>query len=232
MTKKDNTPEAVKTSEGTEAAKEAAVTLNGRGVYACGIKAITRRGNLATEQCGYGIALVIDNQSASRQKYEMLAQLLKGCKDIAIGKAYEEYTKDAMEEGRALAMLAKFSEITGIPMLEREAKRVEELKTKAEEMKKKAEAEAEAKKDEKEEEKKTRKTKTGVERVTEVINKLDASERVGALLGVLDTLNKEAAGAARLVIAGVTAEEAARTIIKAREEAEAARKRTEQAARG
>ena len=206
----------------------AVATLNGRGVYACGIKAITRKGNLNTEQCGYGIAIIIDNQSGSRQKYEMLAQLLKGCKDIAAGAAYEEYTKDAMDEARALAMLDKFSGITGIPVLDREAEQIAELKRRAEEMKKRAEA---ARKGQKEEEKKARKTKTGAERIAEVVNKLDKAERIGALLAVLDTINKEAAGAARMVIAGVTAEEAARSIIKAREEAEAARKLAENAAR-
>lgn len=211
---------------------EAVATLNGRGVYACGIKAITRRGNLATEECRYGIALIIDNMSGSRQKYEMLAQLLKGCKDIATGAAYEEYTKEAMEEARALVMLDKFSASTGIPMLDKEAARVAELKKRAEELKEKAKAEAEAKKAEgKGEEKKAKKAKTGAERVAEVISKLDKAERVAALLEVLGTINKEAAGAARLVIAGISAEEAAHQITEARKEAEAARKMAERAAK-
>ena len=214
------------------ASAEAVATLNGRGVYACGIKAITRKGNLATEECGYGIALTIDNQSGTRKKYEMLAQLLKGCKDIAAGAAYEEYTKEAMEEARALVMLDKFSAATGIPMLEEEAKHLAELKKKAKELKEKAEAEAKEKKAEgKGEEKKAKKAKTGAERITEVVNKLDKAERVAALLEVLDTLNKEAAGAARLVIAGINAEEAAQQIAKARKEAEEARKEAERAAK-
>lgn len=212
---------------------EAAATLNGRGVYACGIKAITRKGNLATEECRYGIALIIDNLSGTRQKYEMLAQLLKGCKDIATGAAYEEFTKEAMEEARALVMLDKFSAATGIPMLEREAEAVANLKKKVEELKKKAEAEAEAKKTEGrgEEAKKAKRAKTGAERIAEVVNRLDEAERIAALLEVLDRLNKEAAGAARLVIAGINAEEAAKQIAKAREESKAAREAAERAAK-
>ena len=219
-------------TEKNNSRSEACATLNGRGVYACGIKAITRKGNLATEECKFGIALIIDNLSGSRQKYEMLAQLLKGCKDIAAGAAYEDYTKEAMEEPRALMMLDKFSAYTGIPMLEKEAARVAELKKRAEELKAKAKAEAEAKKAEgKGEEKKAKKAKTAAERVAEVINKLDAAEGVAALLEVLDAINKEAAGAARLVIAGISAEEAARQISEARKEAEAARKMAERAAK-
>jgi hypothetical protein len=207
---------------------EAVATLNGRGVYACGIKAITRTGNLATEKCGFGIALIIDNLSGSRQKYEMLAQLLKGCKDIATGAAYEEYTKEAMEEGRALAMLDKFSTATGIPMLEREATRVAELKKIAQESKQEPKGE---KGGEKGAAKAKAKGKTGAERIAAVVNKLAEAERIAALLEVLDRLNREAAGAARLVLAGVSAEEAAAQIAKARAETKAARETAERAAK-
>lgn len=203
--------------------KPEAVTLNGAIIHGVGIHAITRKGNLATESLGFGVALMVEDGNG-RTRLRLLADLLKGCRSLE-GAAYEKYTAEAWTEAKALALASDFSTATGVQMLPKDAEAVKVLKEKAEAMK----AEA-AKKNEKNE-KKPKKAKTGAERVAEVVNKLDAAERVGALLAVLDTLNKEAAGAARLVISGVTAEEAARHIIKAREEAEAARKAAEHAAK-
>ena len=209
-------------NEKKERAAEA-VTLNGVKIHGVGIHAITRRGNLATEALGFGVALMVEGDNG-RTRLRLLADLLKGCRSLE-GAAYEKYTADAWSEARALILAADFSESTGIALLPKDAEAVKELKEKAEARK------AEAKKTQKDEKTEKKPPKTSAQRVADVVNKLPEGERIGALLVCLETLNASAAGAARLVIAGRGIHEAQELALKAEAEAEEARKRAEVASR-
>ena len=209
-------------NEKKERAAEA-VTLNGVKIHGVGIHAITRKGNLATEALGFGVALMVEGDNG-RTRLRLLADLLKGCRGLE-GAAYEKYTAEAWSEARALILAADFSKATGVPLLPKDAEAVKELKEKAEARK------AEAKKTQKDEKTEKKQPKTSAQRVAEVVNKLPESERIGALLMCLESLNASAASAARLVIAGRGIHEAQELALKAEAEAEAARKRAEVASR-
>ena len=200
-----------------------AVTLNGVKIHGVGIHAITRKGNLATEALGFGVALMVEGENG-RTRLRLLADLLKGCRSLE-GAAYEKYTAEAWTEARALILAADFSEATGVALLPKDAEAVKELKEKAEARK------AEAKKTQKDEKTEKKPPKTSAQRVAEVVNKLPESEKIGALLMCLESLNASAASAARLVIAGRGIHEAQELALKAEAEAEAARKRAEVASR-
>lgn len=211
-------------NEKKERAAEA-VTLNGVKIHGVGIHAITRRGNLATESLGFGVALMVEGENG-RTRLRLLADLLKGCRSLE-GAAYEKYTAEAWTEARALILADDFSTATGVPLLPKDAEAIKALKEKAEAKK------AEAKKAEKgeTEEKPKKKAKTSAERIAEVVNKLPESERIGALIMCLETLDASAASAARLVIAGHGINEAQALALKAEADAEDARKRAEVANR-
>ena len=202
-----------------------AVTLNGVKIHGVGIHAITRKGNLATEALGFGVALMVEGENG-RTRLRLLADLLKGCRSLE-GAAYEKYTAEAWTEARALILADDFSTATGVPLLPKDAEAIKALKEKAEAKK------AEAKKAEKgeTEEKPKKKAKTSAERIAEVVNKLPESERIGALIMCLETLDASAASAARLVIAGHGINEAQALALKAEADAEDARKRAEVASR-
>lgn len=204
-----------------------AVTLNGVKIHGVGIHAITRRGNLATEALGFGVALMVEDGNG-RTRLRLLADLLKGCRGLE-GAAYEKYTAEAWAEARALILAADFAVATGVPLLPKDAEAVRAIKEKAkaakEEAAKKAANGANSAKGEK------KPPKTSAQRVAEVVNKLPESEKIGALLICLESLNASAAAAARMVLAGQGINEAQANALRAEAEAEAARKRAEVASR-
>ena len=202
--------------------KAEAITLNGAIIHGVGIHAITRKGNLATESLGFGVALMVEGENG-RTRLRLLADLLKGCRTLE-GAAYEKYTAEAWTETRALVLASDFSTATGVPMLPKDAEAVKKLKEKAEA----AKAEA-IKKDEKSEKGEKKPQKTSAQKIVDVVNKLPESEKVGALIMCLEKLNAAAAAAARMVIAGQGINEAQAAALKAEAEAEEARKRAEAA---
>lgn len=204
--------------------KAEAVTLNGATIHGVGIHAITRKGNLATESLGFGVALMVEGENG-RTRLRLLADLLKGCRSLE-GAAYEKYTAEAWTEARALVLASDFSTATGVPLLPKDAEAVKALKDKAEA----AKAEA-VKKGEKAEKPEKKAPKTSAQKIADVVNKLPESEKVGALIMCLESLNASAAAAARMVLAGQGINEAQANALKAEAEAEEARKRAEAASR-
>lgn len=204
-----------------------AITLNGVKIHGVGIHAITRKGNLATESLGFGVALMVEGDNG-RTRLRLLADLLKGCRGLE-GAAYEKYTAEAWSEARALILAADFSEATGVPLLPKDAEAVRAIKEKAKAAKEEAAKNAANRANSAKGEKKQ--PKTSAQRVAEVVNKLPEGEKIGALLMCLESLNASAASAARLVIAGRGIHEAQELALKAEAEAEEARKRAEAASR-
>ena len=207
--------------------KAEAVTLNGATIHGVGIHAITRKGNLATESLGFGVALMVEGENG-RTRLRLLADLLKGCRSLE-GAAYEKYTAEAWTEARALVLASDFSAATGVPLLPKDAEAVKALKDKAEAAK--AEAAKNGEKGEKVAKGEKKAPKTSAQKIADVVNKLPESEKIGALIVCLETLNASAAAAARMVLAGQGINEAQANALKAEAEAEEARKRAEAASR-
>lgn len=191
------------------------IRFNGTAVLAVGVRPITRKGNLATEVLGYGIALLTEKDNG-RRSYRTLADLLKGCRDIT-GAAFEKYTAEAFTEARALNLAADFSKATGVPLQDEERAKIEELKKKADELKTKAAKEdKKGKKDESEKNKKVK--KTTAEKIADIINAIGGTiqARATPLIDTLAMLDPLAAAAAKCAIEGGTPEDIAALLEKAR----------------
>lgn len=200
-----------------------AITFNGISVLAVGVRPITRKGNLNTEVLGYGIALLTEKENG-RRSYRTLADLLKGCRDIT-GAAFEKYTEDAFTEARALNLAAEFAKATGVPLQDEERAKIEDLKKKAEEMKKTQTKGEEGKKGEDKKDKKSK--KTTAQRIADIVNAIGGTiqARATPLIDALATLDPLAAAAAKAAIEGETPEGIAALLEKARREQIAARER-------
>lgn len=203
-------------------------SLNGNKVLGVGVEQVTRKG---LDKEVRNALVVLLERANGRKESKALAECLKGSK--ALEEVLDSYTGKTFTYEQALLKAEEFSKQFGVPVLSKEA---EALKQWRAEIARK-EAEAKAKTDtqkegegegeaSKKEDKPQPKRKTLTEKLSAVLNKEEGLfVKIEALINCLEVLNKEAAGAARLVMAGEAVKAAEATVAKAKAEAEEARKR-------
>lgn len=207
-------------------------SLNGNKVLGVGVEQVTRKG---LDKEVRNALVVLLERANGRKESKALAECLKGSK--ALEEVLDSYTAKTFTFEQALLKAEEFSKQFSVPVLSKEA---EALKRWRVEIARK-EAEAKAKSDNQDEgegeanqkeAKPQPKRKTLTEKLSAVLNKEEGLfVKIEALISCLEVLNKEAAGAARLVMAGEAVKAAEATVAKAKAEAEEARKRAERASK-
>lgn len=178
----------------TETQKRRA-TINGYTLDGVGIVATVREGNMATEKIQYSLAVKLEKENG-RYKVMPLAQALKGTTDIS--HDLREYTGDTYTQPVALLKAEKLATAWKIPLLDKEAEALAEVK---EEIKR-------GNLDEKgraiKKEKGDKKPQTLTEKIGAAVSsdkKATNSEKICALVACLDAYDKPLACVLRLAIA-------------------------------
>lgn len=207
-------------------------SLNGNKVLGVGVEQVTRKG---LDKEVRNALVVLLERSNRRKESKALAECLKGSK--ALEEVLDSYTAKTFTFEQALLKAEEFSKQFGVPVLNKEAEALKqwraEIARKEAEAKTKSdnqvEGEGEGEGDASQKEAKHQpKRKTLTEKLSAVLNTEEGLfVKIEALLSCLEVLNKEAAGAARLVMAGAAVKAAEATVAKAKAEAKEARKRAE-----
>lgn len=179
----------------TEAPKKRA-TVNGYTLDGVGIVATVRDGNMATEKLQYSIAVKLEKENG-RYKVMPLAQALKGTSDI--GHDLKEYTGDTYALAVALLKAEKLAEAWSIPLLDKEADALAEVKKEIENGN--LDAKGRTVKKEKGDDKKAQTLTEKIGAAVSSDKKATNHEKICALVACLDAYDRPLACVLRLAIA-------------------------------
>lgn len=178
----------------TETQKRRA-TINGYTLDGVGIVATVREGNMATEKIQYSLAVKLEKENG-RYKVMPLAQALKGTTDI--GHDLKEYTGDTYTQPVALLKAEKLATAWKIPLLDKEAELLAEVKKEIESGALDGKGRAIKK------EKGDKKPQTLTEKIGAAVSsdkKATNGEKICALVACLDAYDRPLACVLRLAIA-------------------------------
>lgn len=180
-----------------ENTKSSRATVNGYALDGVGIVATVREGNMATEKIQYSLAVKLEKENG-RYKVMPLAQALKGTSDI--GHDLKEYTGDTYTQPVALLKAEKLATAWKIPLLDKEAELLAEVKKEIESgaLDEKGRAVKKDKGD------KDKKAQTLTEKIGAAVSsdkKATNNEKICALVACLDAYDRPLACVLRLAIA-------------------------------